>query len=74
MSYPDVKWRIFRYHQWLLREIEKQLIREPTIGNAALGLVVGKAWVLFKSSSGKELLSNAGHWELGSRNWKSLQQ
>lgn len=64
MSYPDVKQKSFRYHQWLLQEIEKQLITDPAVGNAALGCVVSKAQALFQSAPGKELLSSMGHWEL----------
>lgn len=74
MSYPDMKQRIFRYHQWLLQEIEKQMIRTPTVGNTTLGLVVSNVRVLFQSTSGKEQLSNTGPWDLGSGKWKSLQK
>lgn len=68
MSHPDVKQRICRYHQWLLQETEKQLIREPTVGNATLGWVMSNARVLFQSAPSKEQLTNTGHWELGIEN------
>lgn len=64
MSYLDVKKKIFRYHQWLLQEVEKQLITDPAVGNATLDCVVSNGQVLFQSAPGKELLSSIGHWEL----------
>jgi len=82
MSYPDVKQRIFRYHQWLLQEVEKQLIREPAVRHVTLGWVVSNAQVLFQSvpKSGSVALA-IGNWELeiptiiikvnGSLNWSA---